>query len=161
MATGMHQDPLQNPTPPPARASAQAREQAAEVWEDAKQAAHSTLSEQQQAAAGGLGDFAHALRRAAREMEGGRDGTVARFAESAAEGLERFSGTLRRKDLNGVMSDMESFARQQPVAFFGAAMFAGFLAVRFLKSSPRDQSAGSRTGQRAGDSTAQNFPTEL
>jgi len=49
--------------------------------------------------------------------------------------LERLSGTLRNKDLDGMVRDAESFARRQPLVFFGAAMAAGFLAVRFLKSS--------------------------
>jgi hypothetical protein len=50
---------------------------------------------------------------------------------------------LKEKDLNGLMGDVESFARRQPVAFFGAAVAAGFLAVRFLKSSNQADSAQS------------------
>ena len=112
------------------------------VWNDTKQKARSILGGQQQAAAGGLGDFAGVLRKAAREMDGGRQSSVSRLAESAADGLEQFSGTLRNKDLNALMHDVESFARRQPVAFFGAAIAAGFLAVRFLKSSnPSEQRA--------------------
>lgn len=86
----------------------------------------------------GIGDLASALRKTAREMGGGGSGErapVSRLVESAADGLERFSGALRNKDLDGLVNDVNSFARRQPVAFFGVALAAGFLAVRFLKAS--------------------------
>lgn len=128
MAAGMSTDPLQD-------AKQAAKRQAGAVWNDTKQTAQSVLGEQQRAAAGGLGDFATVLRKAARDMDGSGQSTVCRLAESAADGLEHFSGTLRNRDLNGLVQDVESFARRQPAAFIGAAMVAGFLAVRFLKSS--------------------------
>jgi hypothetical protein len=34
-----------------------------------------------------------------------------------------------------VLREVESFARRQPLMFFGAAMAVGFLAVRFVKST--------------------------
>lgn len=127
-AAGMSTDPLQN-------TKQAAKQQAGAVWNDTKESARSMLGEQQRAAAGGLGEFAGVLRKAAREMDGGRQSSACRMAESAADSLEHFSGTLRNKDLNGLMHDVESFARRQPVAFLGAAIAAGFLAVRFLKST--------------------------
>jgi hypothetical protein len=33
------------------------------------------------------------------------------------------------------MADVQNFARQRPVAFFGAAIFVGFAAMRLLKTS--------------------------
>ena len=127
MATANYTDPLQKQTPNATQA--------------AKETARSMLGEQQKAAASGLGDFAGALRKVAREMGEGRQAPMSRMVESAADGLERFSGSLREKDLNGLMRDVEGFARRQPVAFFGAALAAGFLAMRFLKASdPRSNS---------------------
>lgn len=105
------------------------------LWNDAKETARSKLSEQQQAAAGSLGDFAGALRKSAQELKGGQHQSAARFAQTAASSLEQLSGSLRNKDLDGMLRDAESFARRQPVAFFGAALLAGFVAVRFLKST--------------------------
>jgi hypothetical protein len=100
----------------------------------AVQAARSLIGEQQQAAASGLGEFAGALRRAARNDNGGET-TVARIAESAADNLQRFSDSLRNRDLDSLLRDAESFAKRQPVVFIGAAALVGFLAVRFLKAS--------------------------
>jgi hypothetical protein len=108
-------------------------EKGRQVMGDAKEAAQTKLNEQRQAAASGLGDFAGALRTAARDMNG-RNATVARFAETAAERLERLSGTMNGKDLDGIVREAESFARREPMLFFGAAVAAGFLAIRFLKS---------------------------
>lgn len=109
--------------------------QAQEVLNQTKESARAIAGEQQRAAAGGLAEFASALRKAASEMgDGGQPPQVARFAESAAGGLERLSDSLREKDLSRLVRDVEAFARSQPVAFFGAAVAAGFLAVRFLKA---------------------------
>ncbi|HEX6266864.1 MAG TPA: hypothetical protein VFZ81_08190 [Burkholderiales bacterium] len=105
------------------------------ILNDAKEVARSKFSEQQHAAAGSLGDFAGALRKSAEQMQAGQHPSAARFAHTAASGLEQLSGTLRNRDLDGMLRDAEAFARRQPVAFFGAAVLAGFLAVRFLKSS--------------------------
>jgi hypothetical protein len=128
MATVDYTNPLQNKAPG-------AADQGRSIADDAKETARSMLGEQQKAAATGIGDFAGALRKAARDMGDARQAPMSRMLEGAADGLERFSGTLREKDLNGLMREVEGFARRQPVAFFGAAVAAGFLAVRFLKSS--------------------------
>ena len=137
MAAGSYTDPLQNPTRSTTNpTTSEAKDQANAIWNDTKDSARSVLNEQQRAAAGGLGEFANALRKVAREMgDRGQAAPMSRMMESAAQGLERFSGSLREKDMSGLVRDVESFARRQPVAFFGAAVAAGFLAVRFLKSS--------------------------
>ncbi|HEX5476911.1 MAG TPA: hypothetical protein VFX09_03570, partial [Burkholderiales bacterium] len=77
------------------------------------------------------------LRKAAHESGSQDQDGIVRVADLAADGLERLSGTLRNKDLDTLVGDVESFARRQPAAFFGVAIAAGFLAVRFVKSSRR------------------------
>ena len=112
-----------------------AKQQASATWNDAKQTARSKLSEQQQGAAAMLDDTAQALRKAGHEIGGERSDSAGRLTEWAANGLEQISSTLKSKDLDGMMRDMQSLARNQPVAFFSAAVAAGFLAARFFKSS--------------------------
>jgi hypothetical protein len=112
-----------------------AKERAHAVWDDAKQTTRAKLNEQKDAAAESLGDVAGALRDAAQRRDDG-DG-LGRLGQSAADGLERLSGALRSKDVGTMLRDVESFARSQPVAFFGLALAAGFLAVRFVKSGER------------------------
>jgi len=115
----------------------QAREmedQARSVLDDAKDSARAKLGEQQEAAATGMGDFARALREAARNT-GDKDTLAARAAHTAAERLERLSGALKNKDIDSVVRDAESFARREPMLFLGAAVAAGFIAMRLLKGS--------------------------
>jgi hypothetical protein len=107
--------------------------------QDVKQTAKEQIAQQKDGAAEKLGSFAGALRKAAHES----DGSAAGMADWAADGLERVSATLRSNDLNGMMRQVESFARSQPVAFFFAAAAAGFLATRFVKAGTGQQdSAG-------------------
>ena len=113
----------------------QAQEQARALWQDAKEGARSMLDEQKHTAASGIGDLAAALRTSARDLGSRNQATVARMAECVADGLEQVSGALQRRDLDGLIRETESYARRQPVVFFGAAVVAGFLAVRFLKST--------------------------
>jgi chemotaxis regulatin CheY-phosphate phosphatase CheZ len=113
---------------------------ASENVQDVKQTAKEQIAREKDHAAQDLGSLAGALRKAADESGG--DGNAARIAEWAADGLERVSATLRSNDLNGMVRQVESFARSQPVAFFFAAAAAGFLATRFLK-------AGAQPGEDA------------
>lgn len=112
-----------------------ARAQADAAWSGTKQKARHALDEQRQGAAAGVGEIAGALHKAADELGGKDRRAVADLAERTAEGLERLSSTLRTKDLDVMVRDAESFARRQPALFLGAAVAAGFLAGRFLKSS--------------------------
>ncbi|HUG21530.1 hypothetical protein [Piscinibacter sp.] len=110
-----------------------AKQRAGAMWDDAKDTARSKMNEQKDTAADGLGDVAGALHDAARRR--GDDDPFARLTDTAADGLDRLSGTLRNKDVSSMLRDMDSFARNQPVAFFGLALAAGFVAVRLLKDS--------------------------
>lgn len=103
--------------------------------ESAKDKAKQTAQAQKDQAAGQLGEMAGALRGAAGQMNEGNQPMLGRMAERAASGLEQVSARLRAKDVDGLIRDAESFARSQPLAFFGVSLAAGFLAMRFLKSS--------------------------
>jgi len=111
------------------------KERAGAIWDDAKETARTKMNQQKDAAAEGLGEVAGALRDAARRQSGdGAGEPLARLTGSAADGLDRLSSTLRNKDVGAMLRDLDNFARNQPVAFFGLALAAGFLAVRFLKA---------------------------
>lgn len=108
--------------------------EARDLLAEAKGAAREKIGEQQRAAATGVGDFARALRDAAHRSGDGRT-LSARAAEMAAERLERLSDNLNKRDLDSVVRDAESFARREPLLFFGAAIAAGFIAMRLLKDA--------------------------
>jgi hypothetical protein len=111
------------------------QQQARELWQDAKDGARSMLDEQKHSAASGINDLAAALRTSAKDLGGRNQATVARIAQSAAASLDQISGALQRRDLDGLVREAESYARRQPLVFFGAAVLAGFCAMRFVKST--------------------------
>ncbi|MGK6309942.1 hypothetical protein [Variovorax sp. DT-64] len=111
----------------------QVKARAGKLLDDAKDSAQSLVNEKKDVAADELHDVAGALRSAAQSRSG--DDPLLGLTGSAAEGLDRLANALRNKDVSVMMRDMESFARAQPVAFFGLALATGFLAVRFMKAS--------------------------
>lgn len=136
------------------------KERAGAILDDAKDAARSKLNEQKDVAADGIDGVANALRDAAgRKGEGSGGDAIAEMTSSAADGLERLSNTLRSKDISGMLRDMESFARNQPVAFFGLSLAAGFLAVRFLKATDEPRYDSSRPSGSTGTSGYGGYPS--
>ncbi|RKK03251.1 hypothetical protein EBE87_00710 [Pseudoroseomonas wenyumeiae] len=81
----------------------------------------------------GIG-LADATRRVADDLEG-TSPEIARHVRTAADSIENVANSLRERSVGDLMQDATSFARQQPGAFFGAAVLAGFAIARFAKSS--------------------------
>lgn len=92
-----------------------------------------TAERQKAAGADFVNGLAESARRAANEFEG-QSPTAAGYIRSAADQVESFSDSLRRRDVGQMLSDVQSFARSQPTAFLGMSFLAGFAAVRFLRS---------------------------
>jgi len=134
------------------------KEQAASVAETAKDLASqasdkvvSAVEEQKAAGADFVSGVAGSIRRAAHEFD--QVPQAAQYMRLAADQIDNVSGAFRRRDLNQLVSDVQGFARQQPTAFFGAAVLAGFAVVRFLKTSvgatagsPSERHQASATG---------------
>ena len=125
------------------QAARQASSDAAEVAQEAK-AGGASLSDEvsgrvssaahagKDDVAGRIEDFAKAVHRSGEQLEGHQD-FVAKLVERGADELGALAGTLRSNDLRGLGSKLQTLARQQPALFVGAAMAAGFAAVRFGK----------------------------
>lgn len=112
----------------------QVKDQAEKVTEKAKEQASSRAEEQKERAAQGLFGFADTLNQVSGSMRD-QNPAMANFADTAAMRLEDFATSLREKDVNDLMSDVEDMARRQPALFIGGAFLAGVVAARFLKSS--------------------------
>jgi hypothetical protein len=132
------------------------KQQASEITEQAKAKAREAAHSGQTAAADQLEHLALGVRRSAENFDD-EQAWVKQGLSTAAESLERFSSTLRERDLGDLMHDAEDAARRHPVVFATACAFAGFALVRFLKSSRRDTSyaggtsaGGYSTGSRYG-----------
>ena len=127
------------------------KEQASNVTESAKGLASqagekllSSVEEQKAAGADFVSGVAGAIRRAATEFD--KDvPQAAQYIRLAADQIGTVSDAFRRRDLNQLVADVQGFARRQPTAFLGAAVLAGFAAVRFLKTSTAGANASSRS----------------
>jgi hypothetical protein len=129
----------------------EAKEQASNVAESAKGLASqagekllSSVEEQKAAGADFVSGVAGAVRRAATEFD--KDvPQAAQYIRLAADQISTVSDAFRRRDLNQLVADIQGFARRQPTAFLGAAVLAGFAAVRFLKTSTAGVNVSSRS----------------
>lgn len=87
-----------------------------------------------------IGVVARAVHKAASSMEGDSPRTAALIHE-AASGLEQASSALRERSIDDLAHSIGRFARNQPAAFFGGSLAAGFALARFFKSSAAQSSA--------------------
>jgi len=58
---------------------------------------------------------------------------IADFVREAAQTVERLSNDLRERSLGEIAASVSNFAREEPVAFFGGAVLAGFVLARLTK----------------------------
>ncbi len=100
-----------------------------------------------------VGTLANTIRRAAREFDTTLPiaGTYIRKAATQVEGV---SDQIRNGNLKDLVRKTQSFARNQPTAFLGLAVLAGFGAVRFLKSSSEETGSSSETARKTRHSAA-------
>ncbi len=98
-----------------------------------------------------VGTLANTIRRAAREFD--TDLPIAgKYIRRAASQVEGVSDQIRNGDLNDLVRKTQSFARNQPTAFLGLAVLAGFGAVRFLKSASEETGSTSGASKMTGKS---------
>jgi hypothetical protein len=85
---------------------------------------------------------AEALRSTSRQLRDQGQDAQAQAAEKAADHAERLGGYLSESSADRILSDVEDFARRQPLAVIGLGIAAGFMASRFLKASSRERYQG-------------------
>jgi ribosomal protein S15P/S13E len=115
--------------------ASEAKEQTAHLAGQAKDQVSTLMTQQKDQAAQRLGSFAGALREAARKLNDEDGGGFGRYADRAAEQVDRMSSYLRERDFQTFLRDTEQFARRRPDVFLGGTFLAGLLAARFLKAS--------------------------
>ncbi len=100
----------------------------------AREQAESIAKRQKDAGAEGIEGVARAVEKAADELEKSSP-QLARHARDAASRVSGMSDALRNRSVGDLFDDVNSYAKSQPAAFFGAAIVAGFALSRFLGSS--------------------------
>lgn len=114
-------------------------DQTRELASNAAEKLQAAVASQKSAGADYLGAVGNSMRRASHEFDAQLP-QAGNYIRGAAEQIDSVAEALRTRDMSQMVADMQDFARRQPVAFLGAAVLAGFAAVRFFKSAP-DHSA--------------------
>jgi len=109
-----------------------ARRGARRVGEQVREAAESVLHEQQERIADVVHGFADALRQTADTLERDDQRTIARYADQAAEQIDRLGETMRSRRIADMLANAEGFARREPALFMAGAVAAGFVIGRLL-----------------------------
>ncbi len=123
------------------------------VLDAAQQRASGFLEEQKRAGADQAEGLARAVHGAADQLRE-TSPEMAEYVHQAAASVDRMARTLRDRGPGQLLHDVQDLARQQPVAFFGAAVLAGFAIARFARASAP---AGASSGAHAGMGTGQRM----
>ncbi len=124
------------------------KDMATEQVSAATDKAKSFAGDQKNLIAGQVTGIADAIDKVAGELEQSDNATVARYARDIAGGLSRIGKDVEGKEVDELLGMAQSFGRQQPLAFLGAAALAGFVASRFaLSSTHRSQNTATSGNQ--------------
>ena len=119
----------------------QMRSSASDAFDSATTKASEKLDEKKSDLSSGLSNVASSIRQLSGNLgTAGSDDQFSRLtsdlSNTAAEKIERAANYFEQQDLHAIYRDAERFARNNPAWVLGGAFALGFLAARFLKSSP-------------------------
>ena len=106
------------------------------IADKVRERAAAQLNTQKDRATDGIGSVAQVARETTQHLRERQHETVAGYVEQAADQLERFSQSLKNKDVRELVDDAQRLARRQPALFVGSAFALGLAGARFFKSSP-------------------------
>jgi hypothetical protein len=122
--------------------------QALNLVEQAKSAIRGQASDGTARAAGALDSLSTRLHALA-DGDADKAGDLRRFAGDLGETLGRLAGRLDERGLDGMVDELQAFARRRPGVFLAAAATAGFVAGRLFRSGMAESESGSSGGTRA------------
>ena len=110
------------------------------IASDAGTRLQAKVAERQGAGADYVNTLADSMRRAAHEFDA-EVPLAGTYIRKAADQVDNAAAAWRSGNLNDLVQGAQSFAKNQPTAFLGLAVLAGFGVVRFLKSSSANTSS--------------------
>lgn len=128
-----------------------AKADASRLLGEARSRVEDAADDYKEGAAQQIHRVADTVREVARGFSERDQSSIAGLADDVADGIERFSDSIRSKQVGDLFSDVQSFARTQPVMFAAAAFATGFLVTRFLRSSSDSMRERERLAARAGN----------
>ena len=135
--------------------ASEAGAQARNLVDEARSALQDQAAERTDRAAGALGDLGGRLRALA---EGNPDaaGELRRYAADLGDRLDGVAERLSSRGFDGVVDDLQRFARRRPGVFLAAAAASGFAAGRLFRGAQAAASGGhgGPQGPRPGEGPA-------
>jgi hypothetical protein len=123
------------------------RDQASRAASQVQEQSQAFLSEQKEVAADHIEGVARVLHDTVDQLRQRSPGVVTDYAERAVQSLDSFANSLRDRDVRDLVTQVEDFARRQPVIFLAGSVAVGFALARFLKSSSQRSSYGQGSGR--------------
>jgi hypothetical protein len=130
----------------------QAKDAGIQMAGDARRAAEEQIDRRSTMAGERVGLAASDARDIAQHLRGRGREAPARFADQAADRMERFAQYLRDADADRIMSDIKHVGRTQPAALVAGAAVVGVLIGRVVKASDPNGST-STNGATSGSAT--------
>lgn len=129
-------------------AGAALRDEASGLGGTIKQGLTAQAERRKNVVADRLAAVAERVQRTADEL-GDNEPWLGDLVARGARELEDVAGELRDRDLAGLLSSVEVFARRQPALFMGASVALGFAMTRVVTAGPREQHlSGTRAASR-------------
>src|SRR5690606_13499906 len=115
----------------------QAKQGAGRVAEEVKDKAHDQADRQMDRAAERLHSVADQLESMTQETD--QEGILVDYALNGARRLHSLADHLEQDGIDGIIQDVENFARRRPGMFIAAGMGVGMVLGRWLKSADMDR----------------------
>jgi gas vesicle protein len=128
-------------------ASRQAGELTSQATDQARQAIQQATSQLKEQADGQTQRAASSMRTLSDQLSAlttGRPdeaGAVGDYARQAGDKLQELAGRLETRGLDGVVEDLQRFARRRPGVFLAGAGMAGFVVGRLVRGAKSEQSS--------------------
>ena len=129
---------------------------AGEVVDQIKEQATTQVSTQKERLADGIQNAAAMVLMGSDQLRQNNQEGIAQYTDQIANKMDEAAIFLRERGIGDIASELENFARREPVLFLGGAFTVGLLAARFLKSSRPSQPFNPNTttlARRQGDAT--------
>jgi len=127
----------------------QAQQAAGQALQSAQSQAKSAAHSGKSTLADRLDTVQLALQTTSSELNNNGQGQIAGVVDTVAQRIDTMTTYLRNTPIDGIVRDAEDFARAQTPLFLGGAFVLGFLATRFLKSSPDSSGSSQYDGSYA------------
>lgn len=137
----MQQPPSQQQNTSSGGAASELKSDAKQIGSKAADRLHSEVDARKETAVTQAQSVSSAVRQAADGLDEGAPQWLRSAFQQGADQLQRFADSIEQKDSRQLLNDVQSFARERPALFLGAAAAAGFAAARILKAGGEQQSS--------------------